>query len=657
MKIISFILLFISLCFAETLKQKKKLEITKPELERFKKLVSKRIDKQLSKSPTELIHTHHLEHLKLHLTFYKKELEKLVHSKDQIDKKRIPKLSGKIRKIEIKLANEQKRINSNAKKMAKEISKSISKYRKMYVDEALQRAQGNKAATNIRKAKETFREEIDKINLDLVKQKAARHPPINHHVTKKKLEQLKLKTKILMNRTIQKIAEQNGLKQEVKKANVKKTLLKKELFEVENEQRKKLIDLVGSWREKLLDVELQIKKHHERLRFTGISAAEQKHIQIQLKELEERKKIIKKHVKEAENSIVIELRKLIRKSIERITVVGETMVILSERSAIQRNNGMMNGVRIQAKSITGNDNMWKKVNGKEIIGPMNSSQEQESRLEENKFRRVVVEESKAIEEELKRHLQRREWLKIAVQKGRNVVGELDIANNDVRMLEMGIEEIRRYVQETLVRAHSGWAIKIAEGILKRKNAFERLRKYCEKMGKKGEQWEAEFHWKAQAEIGKGINGIKQLNLELLKYALKELDIAAKQLGEGVQMNDPLIEDLRINYDEWRRVVKRSIDRLYQIERINTHFEKNKGKGKLCERCFALAKTIRSAVFEKKKQNIIFDLLKKKCDEFETIGATGRCNEVAMKLMTLYDTQSLDFITSTSHEMCQKVKMC
>ncbi|EDR27923.1 hypothetical protein EDI_304640, partial [Entamoeba dispar SAW760] len=201
MKIISFILLFFFLCFAKTLEQKKKLQITKPELERFKKLISKRIDKQLSKNPIEVIHTHHLEHLKLHLTFYKKELEKLVHSKDQIDKKRIPKLAGKIRKITIELANEQKRINLNAKKMAKEMSKSISKYRKMYIDEALQRAQGNKAATNIRKTKETFREEIDKINLDLIKQKASHHPPINQHVTKKKLEQLKVKTKILMNRT------------------------------------------------------------------------------------------------------------------------------------------------------------------------------------------------------------------------------------------------------------------------------------------------------------------------------------------------------------------------------------------------------------------------------------------------------------------------
>ena len=57
-----------------------------------------------------------------------------------------------------------------------------------------------------------------------------------------------------MNKKVRQIANKIGLKKLAKKAKLKNILLKKDLFEVENDARKKLMDAIGILRSKLLDL-------------------------------------------------------------------------------------------------------------------------------------------------------------------------------------------------------------------------------------------------------------------------------------------------------------------------------------------------------------------------------------------------------------------
>ncbi|ELP93846.1 hypothetical protein EIN_176730 [Entamoeba invadens IP1] len=630
---------------------------TKEELERFKTLVSDKLEKELQNGPSEFIRKHHLAHLRLHLDFYKKELMKVVNTKDPSQQYRLPKIRHHIRKIEIALINEQKRINKKTQKYENLMKKRIDKTKKLFIEEAISLKKGEKGATEIRKTKEAFQDAIQKINLDLLKQKHPYNKTSKNSEISQNLSKIKLKTKLLMNKTIKKLAEKNGMSDLAEHARNKTKYLKKEYADFKNNYRQSLIGKVGRLRLKLLIAKQDMKVIRRVLSNVGELPRKREHALQQEKKKNFEILVLTKGVRRAERELRDAIRKETRKAKEKVMEVGEELVALSERSA-NRKNQVLNGLlKKESCAYLGDPKctIWTKLNNKMITRDWREAERDDSKEAQKRFANIVKAITNDLGDEFNIQSKRLKFISDAERIHKDVTEEKESATKDFGLVKYGIEEIRRYIQETLVRARTIWAVRLAQGMLQRRAAMKRIEAEMAKLGKPGERNQVEFHWMAEEQMGKGINDIKQLNVELVLYALKELDAALKNVKtEKVDLQEEAtkaIEDLK-------KLVKRGVVRARDVEGVNAYFERNeKGHGKKCERCFELAKTVRIGTFNGWKSSIIYKELMRKCKLYEEVGGTGTCEETAMGLMNMYSQKAFQLLRSSAFKMCEKLKYC
>ncbi|KAL7712252.1 Saposin B-type domain-containing protein [Entamoeba marina] len=629
--------------------------LTKTELNRFKTLVSQRIDKELSRDKLSIIHTHHLKGLYSHYHFLKETLSKVVKMGKSMDRKRVEVLNKKIKNLREKILKEKFRLDKRRNKIAGVVKKGLMKYQQIYVDETLNRLNGVEKALDIRIAKEKFQEELSRIKIEEIKHKTTRHELPNHKEIENDLQQKKLKTKILFQKTIKHLSKNQHLINETEDAQFKENSLRKELFDLQLHKRLKYVRKVISLRKDLLSLHQRINDTKNRLKLIGNTPTETHKAQLELKSLLQSLTDVKNKVSDGEMKIRNDIKKLIRNSFDRISVVGESMIQLNERAAYARNNVMMNYVRMKSKQITGNSSIWDSVNGMKIVGHNKLSIEQESKHEENHFKRVVVEEIKQIQNVLKIHKHRQSVLIKTIGDKYNTTNEWKSVDVDLRLLGLGIDKMRKYIQEALVRSQTTWAVIIGKGMIERKEALVALATHCSKIKGVGKRYEAEFQWEAMNQIQKDLNGIKELNAQLMVFGLKEFEIAERLYENAKQNNDTLVDELYESYSDWKSFIKRSLERLRNVEKVNIQMEKC-SDNEVCEKCVKLSGIVRSGILSGLKDDVMFGKLKEMCNTFDRSGLKN-CNQIALKLVALYTKNNLQFLMSNSCNMCKAVGVC
>ncbi|KAL7720841.1 Saposin B-type domain-containing protein [Entamoeba marina] len=696
----------IGFCFLLFVANATQNNINKRELSRFKSLVSKRIDNELSKDPLAIIHTRHLQKLYTQQGLLKKSLlqnNKRGKSKD----KNISELQLKLKEIDEKIKAEKQRLEDRSRKIASTVRKGIEKYRNMYVEETIHRSKGIPKATEIRRTKEKYQSRLQDIQMQLIRHSTTRHKQPNHKAVKAQLKQKKLQTKLKMQQSLKNISKDQHLKQETKTAKLKEEFIKSELFDMQTKTRRKYLGVVARLRNQLLDIKQSIIMAQKRL-------SEFKSLKKRLKLFKENAELIKKDIKQAEMDIIQDLRQLITNSMKRINKVGEEMIQFSGKAAVSRNIGMWKYVKSRVSEITSNHSLWNEfvnsnffnqIDSKHylnssmsksplVVNPNKLSEENDKdkylstpheetvmkmniiktlrQLDTTKsfstsldierkaisaeqhFKKVVMGEFKQIQTVLQNNKQRRSALKKIAKKGGRVLGELDIVDSDVRMLELGIDNIQRYVKEALIRSHTAWAVVVGKGMIQRKMVLLALSKHCGEI-KNNQKFEAELYWEAIDQIGKNLDGIKHINDELLMFGLKEADASEKTYSEAKRLDDKLQYELLKSYLDWKKVVSRSLERLKRIDYINNDLVKC-GNGDSCVKCVKMSKMVRKDILNGKGNDLVLEDLKGICGKFEN-GGMKNCEKMALKIMRLSTKNNLDFLMKNTCDVCRNIGVC
>ncbi|ELP88473.1 hypothetical protein EIN_230660 [Entamoeba invadens IP1] len=311
---------------------------------------------------------------------------------------------------------------------------------------------------------------------------------------------------------------------------------------------------------------------------------------IDLQNVRQMEHLIHRHITLVERELAFDLTKLSQQMLRRVKKLKDKYLDSVYASALMKNTYQMDVLKRKifnlnaflkcapilekaesynhTLSLLKNDNMTFSVRDYDSV-------EQTHLKQEWKFNKIVVDETKALNRELQNLFKRRELLKIAFKLGKRVIEELDIANNDVRLVEKGIESIRREVQESVLESETIYSLLLARGMALRSTFLSSLIQFVQsqksailsKLPKRDyERLMAELHFIKADQIVGNLNQIRNKNLRFVQFGLKEIQIAQLELKECERTRDPLTANVINTIGEWNQTVNKGIIRVRKSKR-------------------------------------------------------------------------------------------